>query len=255
MLNLSNLTNAELVVIYNAASEVPLATKKFRDHTTAVERVGKLLTEKELQVMGTMENFELVAKSEGEPELVVVPLESGFTLEDEPEQNLLAAGYGENCNPNDPINEVEDEPTNIPPVDTEVGSLVDVGALPGPASDFVVEVTQEEAAALDTAAVEKVVKRRTGTKLEKLTQLLDRREGITNEEAKVIFGWPAISIKTMAFKMNLELQMRKEGRENRYFLASVDLSEPVVEEVPAEPTETQEVVEEPVTTEENTNNN
>ncbi|MDR3502934.1 MAG: hypothetical protein P4L79_10150 [Legionella sp.] len=194
MLNLSELTNAQLVSIYNTASETPLATKKFRDHTTAVERVGKLLNEKEMTVMGTVEEFEVV------------------TL------NSLAFGA------------VVNEEDTVEPEGTEEVALEAESEATTELEPAAIEVTAEQAEALDAAAEAKVVKRRTGTKLERLTQLLDRREGITNEEAKVEFGWPAISIKTMARNMGLELQMRKEGREKRYFLASVDLSEPVAEQ-------------------------
>jgi len=224
MLNINAMTNAQLVNLYNKVSEQPLPTKKFRDQKTAVERVSSILTDKELVVLGTVEDYRIESK---------------------------LADHGEACNPNHPDDEVdtlemeastsdetilerceeqveaeasespestEMEASNDTPVENEAATETEQE---GP--DVAIEVTAEQAQALDEAAAAKVIKRRAGTKLEQLVQMLSDPKGVTNEEAKVEFGWPAISIKTMATKMGYELQMRKEGREKRYFLASVEL--------------------------------
>ena len=204
MLQLNAFTNGQLVQIYNSVSETPLNTKKFKDVQTAIERVGQLLSEKELAIFGTVENYRIenmhVQEVANEPEVEV--------------DEIIVS---------DPINEVIE--TKV--VDTEVeassGVETNVEATENEGTDVAVEVTAEQSEALDAAAQAKVIKRRAGTKLEQLVLLLSDVKGVTNEEAKEIFGWPAISIKTMAVKMGLELQMRKEGREKRYFLSTVVL--------------------------------
>ncbi|MDR3502914.1 MAG: hypothetical protein P4L79_10050 [Legionella sp.] len=63
---------------------------------------------------------------------------------------------------------------------------------------------------------------REGTKLYALTQMLQREGGVTNDEAKAEFGWPAISIKTMAANMGIPVRFEKEGREKRYYAITAE---------------------------------
>lgn len=66
-----------------------------------------------------------------------------------------------------------------------------------------------------TATDPKAVKE--GSKKAQMVELLHRAEGITNEEAKAIFNWPSISVKTQAALLGIPVRFEKVGREKRYF--------------------------------------
>lgn len=63
------------------------------------------------------------------------------------------------------------------------------------------------------------------TKQAQIVGLLNRVGGCTNEEAKEILGWPAISLKTQAANMGIEMRSTKEGRQIRYYAVTEEAKE------------------------------
>ena len=88
------------------------------------------------------------------------------------------------------------------------------------------ESLQAQIAALTAALVQKTNKVssrsvykdvKPESKKQVIINLLNRAEGITNEEAKAILNWPAISLKTQATLLGIQVEFSKNGREKRYF--------------------------------------
>jgi len=93
------------------------------------------------------------------------------------------------------------------------------------------ESIQAQIAALTAALNTKATKVRgpkapkADTKQAQIVGLLNRVGGCTNEEAKEILGWPAISLKTQAANMGIEVRSTKEGRQIRYYAVTEEAKE------------------------------
>ena len=85
------------------------------------------------------------------------------------------------------------------------------------------ESLQAQILALTTALTAKTTRSvkvglpKEGSKNALIASLLARPGGVTNEEAKAILNWPAISLKTQAANMGITVRFTKDGREKRYF--------------------------------------